>query len=503
MGGDETPVSAEYVQRRYNGVPPQYVRFTCPFCHQPLIAAGMRRGAKKKPHFKHGRNNPKAQECEAYAATFGYDPVPQRIPLPLFIRRATAERDRFIVDLGLKSVGDMLGRLERDGAVLRAGRRCYSVNAERFGHGMFRLPLDELSLGVSANVRLTGTSLKLADVWGPIEDAKLALIFTRDSESGEGRRIAKGGHASFGDSIYILVPQEFKPKVTYAFPSSRLVGAAGSRNSRSALYVYTVQIPNKSEMPVKAIDFLKECGVGVSEAAATPVALWPPCLTTSGSLKPVFSESKFILAFSSSAPSSAGVSIHASGDLARGVELSVKNVRASAMGYAYIAPRKDVRFLTINGRSPSMPVILEPMGTIGAPDIPADYLLEDGTDGERATFHPLVPGRIEFLCHLAAPKVEEITGRCSIKIPAKGIMRFLTSLSGGCEWLVVYEERAGETSARPLDEELPTASIRAHICSYYTPTDFGFAQSRAASTIPRETVFMADKRLATIRRAVK
>lgn len=316
--GKEKSISAADYRRNYKKGVPAGFSLLCPLCRQPLIPAAMFGKGIQSPHFRHKPGNERAQACENYASNNGYLSPCQRAPLPLFIRRSRDDDETFVVEAGFRFPGAaVLAGLEREGARLRICNKCYNVNAQRFGAGMNKYPVEQLGLRLSASIELQGASRALETVWGYLEDAVAVYVFSRDSISQQGRRIRQGDAIPMESDLYILAYAGTKGgnKLERAFPNAKLAGLVGDKGMSKRLSVYEVRLSKLEPEWERASAFLEMvCGYQVVDSAAKPSLLWPPALESSGEVVPLFKNTRCVVTVNNAKEFENRLYVHGSDD---------------------------------------------------------------------------------------------------------------------------------------------------------------------------------------------
>jgi len=269
--GKEQLVSANEIQNEFHGRNPWGISFICPLCRQPLFPAAMSSGSRQSPHFRHERNNERAHECELYANSYGYFTTYQRVPMPMFIRKSRSREGVFVVEGGFRSLDQRdLYVLEREGAKIKIGHKCYSINAQRFWAGLTKLPFEDISLSCGSSVRLVGSSLDLSSTWGYPEDARNAMVFTRDSDAGQGKRLKIGDTIPFETDLFLLAPEKEDERIRSSFTDVRRVGIAGKRTAMFKLVVFEIRFSKEDARWTQGKQYLEACGFEVDDSGGTP-----------------------------------------------------------------------------------------------------------------------------------------------------------------------------------------------------------------------------------------
>lgn len=288
--GQSDLVTALDVKKRFHGREPSNLRFLCPFCRRPVIPVSMNDWNVVVPHFKHQRNDPIAQECEAFEKANGYGVVYKRVPLPMFIRPSRERSGVFIIEVGMRPIGlEHIDSFEKSNAKLWVEDKQYYIARARFCRGTFRARIEQLSMKPSAQVRAENLPKAYERYWGSIEDPIRAMVFTCDPVDEDGYRLKTGDCVSVGTAFY-LVATESEIKIAEKRLSKTRRAGRTSRRGKT-LYVLKAEVPPKGQDRERAENYLASCGFGVVDYDPTPVAVWPPALQNSGDIIPLFGDS--------------------------------------------------------------------------------------------------------------------------------------------------------------------------------------------------------------------
>jgi hypothetical protein len=360
--GIETLVTAEEVRNEYGGIVPWGIDFLCPICRQPLEAVAMHSYNRQAPHFRHEKNNPRAQECENYVSNNGYLSTYQRVPLPMYIRKARSTRnDEFIVEGGFKFLGELkIEDMSQEGAVLKICHKNYPVSLARFGHGFIKLPFEEIALDCSSFVMLSGSSTPLSAAWGYPENASGSMVFTQDPYSKSGKRVSVGDVIPFDTYLYILVPPASGFRVKESFPNSRKAGFSGSRIG-SWLEVYEARLSKEEPEWERGVAFLEKSGFRVGETQKEPKLVWPPSFLSEGNVVPLFNNSPCIFITEHESQNSGKLFVHTYNDTLTDVKsVNVQPIRYSNADFAVLKTRIRMSFITTNNWTYSALILLHP-----------------------------------------------------------------------------------------------------------------------------------------------
>ena len=362
LKGKEILVSARGVQSEFRGIPPRGIRYICPLCRQPLFPAAMSLGGKQSPHFRHERNNERARKCELYASSFGYFSTYQRIPMPMFIKKSRAREESYDIEGGFRRLSEsVLAELEHEGASLEMGQKRYKITAQRFKEGLTKLPFERASLKWGSSVRLINSSLDLDQTWGRPEDAKRAMIFTRDDCSNRGKRVKMGDPLVFGSDYYLVAPKCETSAIMEAFPESRRVGSAGSCMPFPSLEVFEITLVKESSAWTKAQVFLEDCDFKVAEVGETPQLIWPPSLASEGDLLPLFNDSPCLFKASAQSAADGKLFVHTTTDSDERVRtVTLKKSGTKGFAYAILKNAASLSFVTTRNWVFSAAVLLHP-----------------------------------------------------------------------------------------------------------------------------------------------
>lgn len=336
--GKEQLVSANEIQNEFHGRNPWGISFICPLCRQPLFPAAMSSGSRQSPHFRHERNNERAHECELYANSYGYFTTYQRVPMPMFIRKSRSREGVFVVEGGFRSLDQRdLYVLEREGAKIKIGHKCYSINAQRFWAGLTKLPFEDISLSCGSSVRLVGSSLDLSSTWGYPEDARNAMVFTRDSDAGQGKRLKIGDTIPFETDLFLLAPEKEDERIRSSFTDVRRVGIAGKRTAMFKLVVFEIRFSKEDARWTRGKQYLEACGFEVDDSGGTPELLWPPSLMSGGELLPLFEGSRCIFAADMNSSVDNSLYVHTNADTSDRIRtVPLRKVDGGNSGFAIL-----------------------------------------------------------------------------------------------------------------------------------------------------------------------
>lgn len=411
--GSETLVSASAIQAEFHGRNPWGVKFICPFCRQPLNPASMGYGGSQAPHFRHERGNERAHECEMYASSVGYYAMYQRAPMPMFIRKSRANEGEYIVEVGFRSIDPLLlSDMERLGAQVCIGLKSYRVTRQRFGQGFTKLPLEELSLTTGSLVRLIGCRETLGSTWGYPEDATCAMVFSRDPDTSQGKRLKTGDTLVFETDYFLLTTERNKELLLSAFPSARFVGFTGGRSQFSRLAVFEVVLSKAEENWHSAKVFLERCGFEVADHGNTPELIWPPALMSGGELRPLFELSKCVFVTDMASSDDKKLYVHTNADTAEKVRtLALIRSINSEFGYSILKNTYDMSFVTARNWVFSSAVLLRQNHALideWLKKVEVEPLVIQSDDGA-VRIELRTPGKIICLCRNRANKTVKIT----------------------------------------------------------------------------------------------
>lgn len=348
--GKELLVSASEIQTEFHGKNPWGVSFICPLCRQPLFPAAMLSGSKQAPHFRHERNNERAHECELHASSYGYFATYQRVPMPMFIRKSRDRDGLFIVEGGFRRLTQHdFDTLKQEGAVVRIAQKCYKVTDQRFRSGLTKLPFEEISLNCGSAVRLVGASLSLdlSSTWGYPEDARRAMVFTRDADTEQGKRLKIGDTIPFETDLFLLAPEREGDRICSSFGCARRVGMAGKRASMFNLSVFEVRLTKDDNRWEKSKSYLEECGFEVDDSGDTPELIWPPSLTSGGELIPLFENARCVFAADMRSSVDNQLYVHTNADTSDRVKtVPLRRVKNRESGFAILKSVAKLSFVT-------------------------------------------------------------------------------------------------------------------------------------------------------------
>jgi len=360
--GKEQLVSANEIHSEFHGRNPRGISFICPLCRQPLFPAAMSSGSRQSPHFRHERNNERAHECELYANSYGYFTTYQRAPMPMFIRKSPSREGVFVVEGGFRSLGQRdFYVLVREGAKIEIGQTSYSINAQRFRTGLTKFPFEDISLSCGSSVRLVGSSLDLGSTWGYPEDAHNAMVFTRDSDTEQGKRLKIGDTIPFGTDLFLLAPESEGDRIRSSFTNARKVGIAGKRTAMSNLTVFEISFSKEDTRWTRGKHYLETCGFEVDDSGDTPELLWPPSLMSGGELLPLFEGSRCIFAADMNSSVDNSLYVHTNADTSDRVKTApLRKIDGGNSGFAILRSTAKLSFVTTRNWVFSSAVLLHP-----------------------------------------------------------------------------------------------------------------------------------------------
>lgn len=454
--GKEQLVSASEIQREFRGKNPYGVSFICPLCRQPLFPAAMSLGNKQSPHFRHERNNERAHECVLYANRYGYFTTYQRVPMPMFIRRSRFGNGTFIVEGGFRSLDQHdLHTLEREGTMLRIAQKSYKITSQRFGAGLTKLPFEEISLKCGSLVWLVGSSsLDLNSTWGCPENARHAMVFTRDADTEQGKRLKVGDTIPFETDLFLLAPERESCRIRSAFTNSRQVGAVGKRMLMSSLAVFEARLTKDDDRWKQSKNYLEECGFEVDDPGDTPELIWPPSLTSGGDLLPLFERARCVFAADMRSSVDNRLYIHTDADTAERVRtVPLRSVDSGESGFAILKNTAKLSFVTTRNWVFSSAVLLHPS------DFAVDEWLHDLDLEPRVSFDSgcwilelACPG--EVLCYEKDKGIQVKSTKSDTPLLFKegslDILQVRRKLGASLDYLVTFEKAF---ESRPLPEE--------------------------------------------------
>ena len=362
----------------------------------------MSTGSKMSPHFRHEPNNERAHECEFFADSYGYESVYHRAPMPMFIRRSRADKSRYIVEGGFRYLDSLLfSRLQNDGAAVVISQKVYKVTPQRFRGGLTKIPFENISLSCGSIVKLVNTPLSLNATWGCPEDATRAMVFTRDIDSSQGKRLNNGDVLAFEADYFLLAPKSESSEIERAFPGSRRVGYAGSRPNHMSLSVHEVHLSKTNPNWRAGKRFLEECGFEINDFGDAPELLWPPSLMSGGDLQPLFSRSRCAFEARFLSTDEGKLFVHTSADAAgRTQTVSLKHACKSGYGFAILKNPAKVCFVTTRNSAFSSAVLLQPLDASAIKGLhvmrPPCIVESSGDDGV-FRLHLNVPGHVFLL----------------------------------------------------------------------------------------------------------
>lgn len=500
--GKEELVSAADIQREFHGIAPRDIRFICPICRQPLFPAAMTPKGKQAPHFRHERNNKRARDCELYASRYGCFSTYQRMPMLMFIRRSRTCRDKFIVEVGFRKLDRALfSQLEREGAKVSIGQKRYNVTTQRFGTGLTKLPLEEISLRWGASIALVDSSFDLNSTWGYPEDAKRAMVFSRDVDTDQGKRLNIGDTIPFESNLFLLSPDANSESIRRAFTGAHKVGIAGRRSTLKGLSVYEVKFTKDDVKWQLGKAYLEECGFEVADVGSTPRIIWPPALMASGDLIPLYKSSKYIFETNAASAKDDKLYIHTSADTADHVRTVPLRRAGDGCGFAVFTNIAHLSYVTARDWVSSSAVLLHPN------DLSIDEHLHACDSEPRLSFsegrwmlEASIPGEVVCYERNGAISILELSddskGFC-FEDGSLDRIRIQQKLFASLDQIVVFEVQFEHPQAG--EAALPEDNARAALIRLDAPNNLAFAISRGKGN--RNPLYGVDRRRALIRKA--
>ena len=500
--GKERLVSADEMRLEYHGRVPGDISFVCPLCRQPLFP--VLSGSRQSPHFRHERNNARAHECELYTRSLGYFSTYQSVPMPMFIRKSRDRNERFIIEGGFRKLDQKdLFRLEHDGAKVQIAQRSYRVTSGRFGAGLTKLPFDEVSLNIGSIVRLVGTSLDLGSTWGYPEDARRAMVFARDPDTCQGKRLKIGDTIPFETDLFLLAPEKEHCRICSAFSGAQKAGVAGSRSTASGLMVYEVTLTKEDEHWRQGKDYLSECGFEVDEREDAPRLIWPPSLTSSGDLLPLFENAKCIFTAETKYSKSGSIYFHTGDDVSGRVRTVPLLASDNAdRGFAIAKNNAKLSFVTTRDWVFSSAVLLHSSDLVIGEwlhelDLDPSLSLESGCWTLRMPYSAEVKcyrrdGRIQVV------EINQDNKEFAFVENSLDRIQILRNLGASFGQVVIFE-RCFDVVAAPK-EEMAKASARREIVGLGMPKDVEFAVKRRSGKLTSDQG--VDKHRAQTRKAM-
>ena len=507
--GKETLVSAFDIQADYGGRIPRGVRFICPFCRQPLNPAAMGFGGIQSPHFCHERNNERAHECEFFASSYGYYSTYQRVPMPMFVRRAKSGQSLFVVEGGFRFLGeDLVLRMEARGATLYIGQKRYKVTCQRFGPGLTKLPFEEVALNFGSIVRLSNSPVELNDAWGYPEDARKAMVFTRDLESKQGKRVKMGDSIPACSSLYLLAPDREEEQIRCSFFDAKKVGYAGSKMSGARLAVFEVDAPSNAPGGDPGVRYLEECGFKVSDIGETPELVWPPSLTSGGDMLPLFKSSKCIFTVPQFPSPNKELYIYTANDTSERVRsVSLRPSAGDGVSFGILRNDASLSFVATKDRIFSSAVLLHSDDNLSGdiPSFDAGLPIARETDSETLRVSLRVPGVVQLLRRNEDARIIKVDSEDSatVELNRKSFeaVRVLQKLGASLDELVTFEFLVCNTT-RDEASESAGKSLREELLSLLFPSDARKAMARDAF-VAKRVRYQRDRKFATVRKSVK
>ena len=488
--GKEQLVSANEIQNEFHGRNPWGISFICPLCRQPLFPAAMSSGSRQSPHFRHERNNERAHECELYANSYGYFTTYQRISMPMFIRKSRSREGVFVVEGGFRSLDQRdLYVLEREGAKIKIGHKCYSINAQRFWAGLTKLPFEDISLSCGSSVRLVGSSLDLSSTWGYPEDARNAMVFTRDSDAGQGKRLKIGDTIPFETDLFLLAPEKEDERIRSSFTDVRRVGIAGKRTAMFKLVVFEIRFSKEDARWTRGKQYLEACGFEVDDSGGTPELLWPPSLMSGGELLPLFEGSRCIFAADMNSSVDNSLYVHTNADTSDRIRtVPLRKVDGGNSGFAILKNTAKISFVTTRNWVFSSAILLHPSDLM-IDDWLHELNLKPGIYLDKGCWVLNLSYPCEVVSYRKHGSVQKIRitkdqNSCSFEAGRLNAIKVRKKLGASLDYLVVFEKKLD--LGQPLINHSAEIAAAEGAIAPGTPDDVAFAIARQSGKMIRQ-----------------
>ncbi|MBT1166276.1 hypothetical protein [Bifidobacterium simiarum] len=297
---DPRLVSAAEVDENFHGEIPDGVRFVCPYCNRPVVAAAMgsrgpyRRRYAKSPHFKHRKNDEWAQQCQLYQSGTGAGFYNSIVPsLLMFLRRVRGHgrADAFRVEFSLRRRRlSFLRRALSDSDVITVDGERHSLRylTERRGRTItLRRPLGDVE-----------SRITIPDRWrkyvGAPEDSRGVLMFSDAFGGNGGRYLHKGAAVHTGIDYYVVTDPRRGRELESLFDVTKPVGRLIDEDGTA---VYRVRVSPTSRRHNRVDDWLGTYGYCLSDVDRSAQLVWPPSLRAFGIDEPLFRRSMPIYQF--------------------------------------------------------------------------------------------------------------------------------------------------------------------------------------------------------------
>lgn len=307
------------VNARYGGTVPSGMRFHCPYCGRPVMAAAMGLGKttwrgrygrsgrrtpsawSQSPHFRHARNDEAARKCEHYKGGEGQEqrrPTPP--PLLMLLRRERSQRrgrTRQRQYQQAQSIGGASFRIEvrlrRRGMVtLRSQlREEDALDVEGRSYSVMRQVTDRRASIVLRHPDFAMRNVTVPERWqrfvGRPQGARNgAFVFSDAFGDNGGRRLVDGAAMRTGVDYYVVADQGAELRLEMAFDVVRWVGVV--RGAERGMSVWRVRVAADSRRWEAADSWLSEHGLHLSDYDASAQLVWPPSLRSAGVDEPLF-----------------------------------------------------------------------------------------------------------------------------------------------------------------------------------------------------------------------
>lgn len=411
--------------------------------------------------------------------------------------------DVYIVEGGFGRLDPQtISILENEGSRVRIGQKIYRVNAHRFGAGLTKLPFEDVSLSCGSSVELLGSSFDLNSTWGRPEDARNAMVFTRDGDAEQGKRLKLGDTIPFETDLFLLAPEREGNRIRSSFSGARRVGVAGKRTSAIDYAVFEVRLSKGDNRWMQGKRYLEECGFEVDESGDTPELLWPPSLISGGDLLPLFERSRCIFVADMGSSLDGSLYIHTNTDTSERIR-TVPLCRAGGEGggFAILENTAKISFVTTRNWVFSSAVLLHPSDLfiedrLHRPNLDPRLSLNEG----RCVLELFYPCEVIGYQRGGGVRVFKITRdqrSCSFDDGSFDCVKVRKKLGASLDYLIVFEREF--SSKRLMIRSSSEAATEREMLMVGVPDDLAFAKARCKGELRHQSSI--DRQRALQRRA--
>ena len=282
-------IRAEQLKNRFDGQPPQGLKFLCPCCMREIVPAAFDLDSKQVPHFKHRKNDPFTHRCDNYMAGNGDTTYDYRNPvIPLFLRKSRDEEGKFNFSVGFWCAGETLKKsLQDTQAWVVVEDNKYDLR--RFINPNQPVEVKHPCLNISSVITFKGLPQQLSS--GVVEDAHQGFIFNDDFGKEGGRRVRFQDSIEFGREYYVVAPQSVSKKLIWKYDAEK-VGTV--QTSTNPFWVTKISISENSLKRAEAEQELASFGYALTNFSRSSQLLWPPSTNFNGVDIPLFSNSPIV-----------------------------------------------------------------------------------------------------------------------------------------------------------------------------------------------------------------